>query len=462
MHERMREAKLPEYPQLSELMAGDQLADALQSQMGARFHSGELQVSRVDVTRVYYKPGKRGECRLQLRAAIQDRKGVRLGDQLYCGQIWPESALRRQAAAARSQTLVPPAFGEPLSLLDDWNLLLWAFPNDPELPALVELSQPERLVERVRTRPQSFGLPAAARIVAADTRVKKYVPARRCLFEFRIDYIDPQGASGSHRVFGKAYREGQGRKAYRRLRALFEGALPRSGPLRLPEPYGCDESLDLVLQEPLRGLPLSQALADPRLPALATLAGRGIAALHAMELQLPERWTLTAEQGELATKVEAVAQAFPRHAARCRALRARLLDEVPRMGAPGRATVHGAFRMSHVFAAGDRVGLIDLDRSGRGEPAHDLGRFAAHLIEAQVRGRIEEQAAQQVIRALVEGHRAASATPVSELHMRWFTASHLLTGQLYKLVKRVDAGLIEELLGCAERIAPQPGCGATS
>jgi hypothetical protein len=460
MHEHLREAKLPEYPQLADLVTEDRLADALQSRMGARFRSGELQVSRVDVTRVYYKPGERGECRLQLRAAIQDRRGARVGDQLYCGQIWPEPTLQARAASARSQVLVPPAFGEPLALLDDWNLLLWAFPNDPELPALVELSQPAKLVERVRARPQCFGLPTSARIASAEARVVKYVPARRCLFELHIGHVDLGGRQCSHRVYGKAYRRGQGPRAYRRLRALWEGERRRDSPLRLPETYGCDEALDLVLQEPLPGLPLSRSLADPRLPALAALAGRGIAALHAMDLRLPERWTRIREQGELATKVEAVAQAFPQHAPRCRALRAHLLDLASRMGPPGRATVHGAFRLSHALAAGDRVGLIDMDRSALGEPAYDLGRFAAHLIEAQVRGRIEQPAAERAIRALVESHRAESATPVSELQMRWFTTSHLLTGQLYKLVKRVDADLVEELLCRAERIAPEPGRGA--
>jgi hypothetical protein len=79
------------------------------------------------------------------------------------------AALHRKMAKRR---WVQPEYGPALLLLEDLGLLLWGFPNDPKLPGLSTVAQPEALLAVARGLDGRLGSAPAD----CDSTVVKYVP----------------------------------------------------------------------------------------------------------------------------------------------------------------------------------------------------------------------------------------------------------------------------------------------
>ena len=83
-------------------------------------------------------------------------------------------------------------YGEPLALVPKWNTILWAYPNDPRLLGLAELSDPRKVLSSMQRAPRAFGLPDDQRPVSIQAQLSKYVPGARCGSIFTVK-LDPGG-----------------------------------------------------------------------------------------------------------------------------------------------------------------------------------------------------------------------------------------------------------------------------
>jgi len=440
------------FPQLEQLGDPRQLARVLQRRLGARFASGELQILDCSVSRVDSRRGRHPECWLQLRAEICDRPRRERGEQRFSAQLLPPEGLLERYERARRAAAVAPAYGDPICLVPEWSMILWAHPNDPALAALPWLADPARVLAAVRAAPARFGLEAGETATSCEVELCKYVPARRCSAQLRIGLGGPPG---ERRVHAKAFRADAAGRAHGIARGIALSPEARSGALRVARPFGLDPELGILFQEALPGAPLSRLFSERDLCAEAEQAGRALGALHRVELALPERCGVSEQIAELAAKGDRVLRSFPRAASRIAALRERLVAQADGLEPAPLVTVHGSFKPSHVMVADSGVALIDLDGASRGDAAYDLGRFAAHLLDASLAGSLDRARADAQLRALLGGHARSAERPVPERRWRWFAASHLLTSQLYKAVKRIDLGrsaplvaLAEELLAC--------------
>ena len=203
----------PEYPQVRELVDRERANDVFGTHLGPRFAEGELRLEGIDIERAYYTPGPKGSYRLKLRATVATREGKRVGEQVFCGQLWPETALSDRIEQARERSLCAPGFGEPLAIVPPWNMLLWAFPNDPEILHLSLLAGPDTLLARARRNPENFGLSRDAELLGVQSELVKYVPARRCTWCCRFEL-----AGGEiHEIYAKMYRHRDAPRAFERL-----------------------------------------------------------------------------------------------------------------------------------------------------------------------------------------------------------------------------------------------------
>lgn len=445
-----RDAAFPQLEQLGDL---EGVSRALERRLGARFSSGELSIGDCAITRVDARPGRDGECWLQLRARIRNRVKCECGEQLFSAQLFAPGRARERFERARLDPAVEPAFGEPVCLVPEWNMVVWAYPNDPALPALSWLADSGRVVESMRAAPGMFGLGSGELAERVEVELGKYVPARRCSALLRIAIARQPD---ERRVHAKAYRGSAVQRAFGIARGIAESVAPRGGALRVAQPHGVDPGLGILFQEALPGTPLSRLLSERDLCTEAEQAGAALAALHALRLELPERCTLSSELLELGAKGDLLLRAFPGARIRIEALRKRLVGVSRSLGAAPQVTVHGSFKPSHVMAAAGGVALIDLDGASRGDAAYDLGRFAAHLLGASLSGRLPRANADALLGALQRGYAQLAERPVAERRWRWFAASHLLTSQLYKAVKRIDLGLTEPLLDLSAEVLACP------
>jgi len=428
-----------EFPQLHALANKKRLAAALQQQLDA---SCTHRIARCRLLRLHYKPGI---CRVQIKAKISDGAGRELGEQIYCGRIFPAGEGRSAFAAARHTDLLQPAFGRSLSFIPEWEMVLWAYPNDPDLPALSTLLQPDKLRALIAAAPQALGLEQHDQPVTATATVIKHVPGQRCMF--LVDLTCAQ--HGTHRVFGKAYTEGAGRAAFNLMQAIWQTSACQRGEFRLPRPYSYDAQLDLVWQEAIAGQALSELEDKAELPRLGRRAGEALAAFHGSGVQLPEQMNLAYQMQELQRAQAAVHESFPQYAATFSAIYDRLLAAQAQLPPVRLTPVHATFKFSHILHDGRNLVFIDFDGANQGDPCYDLGRFAAYLGKMQAQGEITADLAQRTFANFRAAYLQNATQAIANERIAWFASSQLLSSQVYKAMKSSEGTLVEQLLHLA-------------
>jgi aminoglycoside phosphotransferase (APT) family kinase protein len=230
----------------------------------------------------------------------------------------------------------------------------------------------------------------------------------------------------------------------------------RRGDVLLPVPFSYDPENQIVWQQAIPGRSFAKlASSITNLPELAEEIGARLAALHGAQIDLPRGITLDVQVQDLIAKLRATTAAFPAYAARLHALGDTLLHAAAGFDAGLVTPIHASFKFSHIFQTPEGIAFIDLDGACLGDPAFDLGRFNAHLYRMMAKGRIPREVAVQAADALCASYARAARIPVPRRRIDWAAASHLVTSELYKMIKRAAEGPVRDLIEVAERL-----CGA--
>jgi phosphotransferase family enzyme len=322
--------RLPPDPGLPE--AGDLLDGAGRALVADFLRASGWVPGAIRPTQVYYRPARS----LTVRFDVEARRG----------DGWPESLMVTGEWRA----------GDPARV--------FLFPDDPSLPGLAG----------------AFFAPDAASSPHAPSRdpvrhgieVLRYRPRRRAVLRDRA----PAGGP----LYTKVLAATRARRALRAARALrpdacpeLHLALPTAGPapgaLRLP-PLGGRGLRDLMM-------------AGASLPTPARLAG------------LSDQLVAMTQRAGAPPLPDSPAKAKVEIASEAAALAGRLLpDLIPQLdklagivthgidrGPGDRRPVHGDLYEAQILVAGDgRLGLLDLDDLGMGDPLLDAATFSAHLV----------------------------------------------------------------------------------
>jgi len=445
--------QLPEpcdYPQLAEIVDDERLVQAIGGCLG-RMEPIAPALRACAVRKLHYRP--RSGCRLVIAARFAAGSG-RSVEQLYFGRLLPGDGARRAFEATDLDALARPRFGPASLYLPGWRLLLWAYPNDPELPGLPLLGDAHRVRDRLAESPAAFGLDRAPRTVTA--RRAKYVPGKRCGYVYQVEGGSRPGhGRRARRIYGKCYAGDGAARAHDVAGRVWDSPARVVGRLLLPQPYACDVATGIAWQEGLPGRPLlKQGGRSERIVALAAEIGERLAALHGSRLGLPVELSHADQVASLRGSL-AAARALPSEPARrMLELGARLLEAAAREPEPDPVTLHGSFRLSHVMATRRGPAFIDLDGACSGDASVDLGRFAAHILKLAAVGAVGELTAAAIVRELSAGYNAAAAERVSEERLHLSAAVQLVSGGLEKAIKRMDARELDAVLRAAARIAP--------
>jgi hypothetical protein len=189
---------------------------------------------------------------------------------------------------------------------------------------------------------------------------------------------------GSTRLFAKLYTDDSGARVFGVLLSLWHDGFGAGGPYQVPEPLCVLERHNGLLMREATGQDLAAVLArDPQAGTRGVVAAaRWLLALHGA----PTR-TGTAEQPwymflKLSERLAKAAAAHPREVKRLLDFLGRIEELADRRRPVERVQGHGQFRPIHVFLGDPSVTVIDLDRSGPGDPARDLAEFVHRLRSA--------------------------------------------------------------------------------
>jgi aminoglycoside phosphotransferase (APT) family kinase protein len=383
-------ARDPALPGLATVLDPDAVAQAVD------LHLPGLEVRKVTPHYVRYKPAT--SCMVAYRLAGVD------GERMAYVKAW------RGAAPEKPHKLLdlPRKFtadaAEPVAL--GRGVVLALFPWDRALRAVRRLGTADG-------RADLLGTVLPRDLAGGATLVPlRYKPERR--FVARVD-----GPEGPRAVL-KCYAEPDYRRALRGARAFRD-----TGPVRAAHLLGRNQRHRVLTGRWVPGACLEDLIADGSVEAaVLARAGAALAGLHAQGGERLRRPHRDAQRAALQAAVDAVATTLPATAALAREVADRA---AARLGAAGHSAtpIHGDFSADQVLVSGSEMVIIDFDQAELGDPAADLGLFAANL-EADVVGERLVPARAHALRGeLVTGYIAAGGHDVRQ-RLEATTAAWLL------------------------------------
>jgi aminoglycoside phosphotransferase (APT) family kinase protein len=307
---------------------------------------------------------------------------------------WPErmtAILERAEAVLAPQSRSVPTPGAGTNTTAD--------PLDPLLQYAVD---PARIGPEIA---RAVGLPDAPHLQATLLRRKV---GRRALI--RYSWVD-----GGQRtaLVGKLRAKGPDQRTPRlhaRLRiAGLDGAVPDW--VGVPRAVGEIGALHVWLQEEVRGLRVTDYLRPDSSPRPAARAGEALAKLHTCGVEGRAPWTLGDEGVVLERVLTEAAAALPAQADRIGALLCASRALIAALGDGPSAGIHRDWYPDQVLVDGEVVWILDLDLHAQGDPAIDVGNFAAHIRELAIRRHGDPFALAAHERAFLDGYAAGGGRP---------------------------------------------------
>lgn len=259
------------------------------------------------------------------------------------------------------------------------------FPNDPELPELRRLYEPDRfrraLVDVLAEFPETDWRIQRQLI---QTRVLAYKPGRRAVFRVKVK-LRHREADEKRRAYlhAKLATESFAQRSFANLEAVHDAAVRLGGGWQTPAPCGRSLERPFIAAHWVDGESLAQLVAQPKFDARSALAraGAALAALHRLDLHLDHVPSPVEEGERLIALAEDLGAVLPDEQRTARRIADSLACGLSRLALAPSAIVHGDFHPGQVIVKPDGVVLVDFDQAGRGYAAADLGDFCAQLEE---------------------------------------------------------------------------------
>lgn len=313
---------------------------------------------------------------------------------------------------------------EPLVLPQ--SIAVRTFPTDRKLPGLKRLNDAaarRKLLQEV--------LPEHPELWGAGLEILRYKPERRLVARLHA----PDGS----RALLKLYHAGDFERARAGAEAFSRGTVP-SAPL-----LGLHQGHHVLIWRWLDASACDALLAIQ--PALAEDIGRALATLHAQPVAELNPVARGEEGRPLRAAAEHVAYLLPELAPRVLRLVATLGGQL-RAAPVVRYAVHGDFSADQVLWTPEGAAIIDFDAAALGDPAWDLGTFAAQLERGVIRGDLTAEVVAAVRGALESGYSAQRSSLPPRVAL--YTAAGLLRLAPHAFRTR-QPGWPEETLALLER-----------
>ena len=295
------------------------------------------------------------------------------------------------------------------------------FPNDPELPALRQVYQPERfrrlLAEVLEEYPEQDWRIKKRRL---QTRLIAYKPGRRAVYRIDLQLRQRTTSERVDRVLHARFAPAdQIEIVASQHRAIHEG-LQGQQAWRVPRPLGTDAQGQMFACAWEEGVLLEQLVCerDRSLSEALPKTGGALASLHRMDVAREHLLSPLEEAESLLALSRDLAAVLPEERSWVEALGDRVAQLVARFVPVPSATVHGDFRLNQVFWSDQGPCLFDFDRTGRGYAAMDLGSVRAHFLELD--------ASPELFAELLRGYEAEANSPVDPELLEIATAVALL------------------------------------
>lgn len=292
-------------------------------------------------------------------------------------------------------------FGQPghSLYLPDLRLQLATEEADPGLPALEDLTVPERAAALIEEMLRGGRYPQA-RVSSVTPHVARYKPGSRCTIVYDVAYDGPTEGLPDP-VVGKTHYGEKGAFAHQAMTALWNTHLSAGEDVVLAEPLGFRPEERVLLQGPV---PEDQTLKVLATTAFETMdaslldslqtelrrTATALAALHTSGAVFDRTVTVRDWLDETAGVLDRLTLTVPGVSSWAAPLMEDLERTARDVPADPLVAAHHDFRPAQVLLGPGPVGFIDFDGACMAEPGLDLGRFRGKLRDIAVTALAED------------------------------------------------------------------------
>jgi hypothetical protein len=256
---------------------------------------------------------------------------------------------------------------------------------DKDLPLLAQALNKEVAHKELKRRlPRLSG---EGRLRLKSIQVIRHKPGRRCVAEYEVDVLHPNGRNEPARLIGKTRSGRSGNEAYRLQNAIWDAGFDSESQdgISVPEPIGVISAFQMWFQRKVCGPNAEALLSAVGGKDLAKRIAQAIHKLHQAGVPTTKAHTMADELRILRNCLVKVKALYPQWSERLE----RLMLACENLGLQtqpgGSCGIHRDFYAAQVIVTADRLWLIDFDLYCQGDPSLDVGNFIGHVTEQSLR-----------------------------------------------------------------------------
>ena len=271
----------------------------------------------------------------------------------------------------------------------------WFYPFDPRMPNLPFADDPKQMAAIL------LGLDcASAPADSVSVERVRYVPEVGAILCYTIN-----AAGTPAKIYGKVQPGDRGWRTYKVVEGLWRAAARYPGYLYLPRPLGYVEEFGLLLEEGVKGRPVSNRRTSVEFGQMAMAAAEALAVIHESEVEADERIDMEAELGRLDRVVDQFAYVLPNGHFLLRDLVAHMREALRKTRQEDWLPTHGDMKYDQFMFHNDQFTLLDFDYFTQAETSYDLGKFCAYLIPSHPKNWTDSVAAEEVRAEFIRRYR---------------------------------------------------------
>ncbi|MDH5773748.1 MAG: aminoglycoside phosphotransferase family protein [Nitrospirota bacterium] len=360
------------------------MKEVLQSRL-PDFSNGNLLISSCEIEHLLFKKSfKEG---FQRKASLGvgyilevfEPSTQKQGQLKLYGKAYLDGRSQKIFDSLPARVLTPPLFGEPLVHLPEWDLILWAFPNDPQLwhlPSLVDRQH----VQDLLPFQQDSGIDtfSSHTLSVLGVHVVRYKPELRCTLRYDL-LVHTPSSSRPITIYAKAFPDGQCEGIYERTQFFAEQALKHPDGFFVPKPLGLNSAINTIWQPSVPGRSLLEVLNPTTFHNLMTLVGKGLARFHMSPLSMPRKMSVPNQLQEARKRLGKIYRHCPERQDSLETCLATLEERAACFPSIRETVIHGDFHAEQLLVSEDRIALFDFDDLAFGDPLQDVADFMAQL-----------------------------------------------------------------------------------
>jgi aminoglycoside phosphotransferase (APT) family kinase protein len=175
--------------------------------------------------------------------------------------------------------------------------------------------------------------------------------------------------------------------------------------LNLPRPLGYVEEMGMMLEEAVKGRPVSGKRTSAEFTMAGNAAAEAIAVIHEADVRSEQRIEIERELARLDRLAEQFAYVLPEGHFLLRDLLTHMRERVRKTVEEEVLPTHGDLKYDQFLFHNDQFTLLDFDYFAMAETSYDLGKFCGYLVPSQPQDWSQSAAAEEVREMFIRRYR---------------------------------------------------------